>query len=120
VYEVSKARGEYTLKTTIYSGTESEWGSIAKEDTRTLTSDEVTSLTRIFDNLDLERLEKSDNYQGLDGSTWELEFPGHSRKKISRWTPIDNAEDRGLVYYVKLGILLWDISGMDEPEENFY
>lgn len=96
------------------SVTRQNYGNVPMESAKELTSGELEALWKSVDAVNWKKVER-DKVNGLDGSTYRVEFGG---RKLEVWSPHSNTSERGLAELIGLKTFLWKVAGVTGGEDK--
>lgn len=121
IFEVERDGSTLYLRTIIRDGQGGyDKGQIQSDTRRALTPDEASSVRSALTTVNGSSPIEPNPSDGRDGSMWYYRGDGFWPMKLEVWSPNYSAESRGTKPLSDLGLLLWRISKVEEPEKDLY
>lgn len=121
IFQIESEGTAMFLRTIVYNGLGGyDKGKVQSRSRRALSASEITSVRSAL--AAVEASSPSDPFPSgaRDGSMWSYSGGGLGPKKMNIWSPRDATGARGTQSLFDLGLLLWRLSKIAEPEKDLY
>lgn len=120
-FQFREENGAVTLRSIVRSGVDDDdKGKVFRNDIRKLTAEEAEALVNAVKGVLAASVHDPIPEGGRDGSMWTLNVRSPEKRKLRIWTPRAYAEERNTQSLQELGLLLWRLAKIDEPETKLY
>ncbi|MBI2497276.1 MAG: hypothetical protein HYV75_04920 [Opitutae bacterium] len=120
-FEIRETDGTIILRTIIRAGKGGyDHGPVAQDYTRKLTPTEASALAKALRATLASPPGEAYPPGGRDGSVWIFDVRGERRIRWKVWTPDSRPTPRGTQQLHALGLLLFRLARITEPESDFY
>jgi hypothetical protein len=121
IFQIESEGAATFLRTIVYDGLGGyDKGKVQSDSRRALSATEATSVRSALAAVEASSPSDPIPSGGHDGSMWSYSGGGLWPKKMKIWSPQDLTGWRGTQPFFDLGLLLWRLSKIAEPEKDLY